>query len=101
VLLVALDHEIPLAPGRYVIGREPNAAVWIDSTRVSRRHAVITVSGSGAAIEDLGSKNGTFVNGARLRGRAPLGDRDEIDLGPERVVVRVRRAADSTETQAG
>jgi pSer/pThr/pTyr-binding forkhead associated (FHA) protein len=81
-----------------VLGREPEVAVWIDSSCVSRRHARIVVSTTGASIEDLGSKNGTFVNHARVCGVQPLSDRDEIDLGPERLVFRVLGNA-STQTQ--
>jgi len=101
VQLVVRDREIALAPGANLIGREPAAVVWIDSAQVSRRHARIVVCADGAAIEDLGSKNGTFLNGQRVSGVRPLSDRDEIGVGPERLVVRVRTAAASTVTQAG
>jgi pSer/pThr/pTyr-binding forkhead associated (FHA) protein len=93
------DREVALMPGSHVIGREPEAVVWIDSAQVSRRHALIIVSATGASIEDLGSKNGTFVNRARVGGVQPLSDRDEIDVGPERLVVRILRGAPSTQTQ--
>jgi DNA-binding winged helix-turn-helix (wHTH) protein len=99
VHLLVRDREIALTPGTYVLGREPEAAVWIDSTHVSRHHARIAVTATGASIEDLGSKNGTFVNRARVVGVQPLCDRDEIDLGPERLVVRVLAGAVSTRTQ--
>jgi DNA-binding winged helix-turn-helix (wHTH) protein len=94
-------REIALPLGTHVIGREPEAAVWIDSTQVSRRHARIIVSATGASIEDLGSKNGTFVNRVRVCNVQPLSDRDEIDVGPERLVVRILRGAPSTQTQPG
>jgi DNA-binding winged helix-turn-helix (wHTH) protein len=99
VHLLVRDREIALTPGTHVLGREPEAAVWIDSTQVSRHHARIVVTGTGASIEDLGSKNGTFVNRARVVSVQPLSDRDEIDLGPERLVVRVLGDAASTQTQ--
>jgi DNA-binding winged helix-turn-helix (wHTH) protein len=54
-------REIPLREGENVLGRTDDAVVWIDSPRVSRRHARIVVSGGAATIEDLGSKNGTTV----------------------------------------
>jgi pSer/pThr/pTyr-binding forkhead associated (FHA) protein len=82
-----------------VLGREPVASVWIDSSCISRRHARIVVSATGVSIEDLGSRNGTLLNGALVRGVQPLSDRDEVDLGPERLVVRIRGAAEATETQ--
>jgi DNA-binding winged helix-turn-helix (wHTH) protein len=99
VQLFFRDREIALGLGGHVLGREPAADVWIDSTRVSRRHARIVISATGASIEDLGSKNGTFVNRTRVVGVRPLRDRDEIDLGPERLVFRVLGASGSTVTQ--
>jgi DNA-binding winged helix-turn-helix (wHTH) protein len=100
VQLLHRDREVALTLGTHVLGREPEAAVRIDSSCISRRHARIVVSATGASIEDLGSKNGTFVNGARVCGVQPLSDRDEIDLGPERLVFRVLGDA-STQTQPG
>jgi DNA-binding winged helix-turn-helix (wHTH) protein len=99
VHLILRDREIALTPGTHVLGREPEAAVWIDSTHVSRHHARIVVAATGASIEDLGSKNGTFVNRVRVSGVQPLSDRDQIDLGPERLVFRSRADAPSTQTQ--
>ncbi len=99
VLLVLRDREIVLEPGTYVLGRDPDAGVWIDSTQVSRHHARLVVSAAGASIEDLGSKNGTFLNRARLIGVQPLSDRDEIDVGRERLIVRIIGEAGSTLTQ--
>ena len=49
--------------GANVIGREPDATIQIDARGVSRHHARILVSGGDATLEDLGSKNGTHVNG--------------------------------------
>jgi DNA-binding winged helix-turn-helix (wHTH) protein len=94
-------RDILLAPGANVLGRLPEAAVWIESGAVSRRHAVVTVSDGGASIEDLGSKNGTFVNRERVRGVRPLADGDEIRLGPVRLVFRLLAAPSTTESQAG
>jgi DNA-binding winged helix-turn-helix (wHTH) protein len=99
VRLVLRDRDLVLEPGAYVLGREPDADVWLDSTHVSRHHARLVVSAEGASIEDLGSKNGTFVNHAPVRGRQPLSDRDEIDVGPERLIVRIVREPVSTRTQ--
>jgi pSer/pThr/pTyr-binding forkhead associated (FHA) protein len=54
---------VSLHDGENVIGREEDAAAWIESASVSRRHARIVVSGGTATLEDLGSKNGTFLRG--------------------------------------
>lgn len=87
VRLVLDDRSIPLPAGTHLIGREPAAAVWIDSSLVSRRHASITIGADSMSVEDLGSRNGTFVNGERLIGPRPLGHADEIRIGHTRIVV--------------
>jgi DNA-binding winged helix-turn-helix (wHTH) protein len=99
VRLLIGEREIALAPGAHVLGREPEAAVWVDSPRVSRRHARIFVSAAGTSVEDLGSKNGTFVNGNRVTNAHLLCDGDEIRLGSERLVLRFLGTNASTETQ--
>jgi FHA domain-containing protein len=91
-------REIRLAPGENGIGREEDVAVWIDDSSVSRRHARIVVDASGAWLEDLKSKNGTYLNNGKLLGVARLSDRDEIRVGPARMVFRVYRRAGSTAT---
>ena len=58
------DHRrsaVPAAAGQADIGRSSDAAIRIDAGGVSRHHARIVVSGDEARVEDLGSKNGTFV----------------------------------------
>jgi pSer/pThr/pTyr-binding forkhead associated (FHA) protein len=55
--------------------------VWIDDESVSRRHARIRVQADSAVLEDLGSKNGTFLGGNRLTGPEELRDGDEIRFG--------------------
>lgn len=91
-------REIRLSKGENGIGREEDVAVWIDDSSVSRRHARIVVDASGAWLEDLKSKNGTYLNGGKLRAVARLADRDEIRIGPARMVFRVYRRAGSTAT---
>ena len=91
-------REIHLRDGENVIGREPEAVIWIDDSSVSRRHARIMVGSDGAALEDLGSKNGTKLQGERIRNVSPLKDRDVIQIGPASMVVRVYRAVGTTET---
>jgi phosphoserine phosphatase RsbU/P len=65
-----------------LIGRQPDVAVYLDSLSVSRHHARIVNQPDGCFIEDLGSSNGTYVNGLRIDGRAPLTERDELRIGP-------------------
>ena len=74
-------REVPLAAGENVLGRDPEAAVHIDDAKVSRHHARIVIDGNRATLEDLGSKNGTWLRGdaprrvgdARRRRRDPGG----------------------------
>lgn len=75
------DREIALREGDNLLGRTADAVVWIDSSSVSRRHARIVVDAAGARIEDLGSKNGTRVRGARIDRPTSLASGDEIALG--------------------
>jgi hypothetical protein len=58
--------QVLLFPGRNVIGREADAAVRVDDRTISRHHAAIVIGGKTATVEDLDSKNGTFVNGQRV-----------------------------------
>ena len=93
------QREIPLRDGENILGRTDDAVAWIDSPRVSRRHARITVSAGKATIEDLGSKNGTSVRGHRIDQPTPLEGGDQIALGPVLMTFRVFRARGPTETQ--
>ena len=54
--------------GENLIGRDREALVWIDDESVSRRHARISIDEAGASIDDLGSKNGTYVGGKKRTG---------------------------------
>ena len=94
--LVWGPREIALDASENVIGRDSAAVVWIDDSSVSRRHARITLDDKGATIEDLGSKNGTFVRGRRIEKPARLGDRDVIKIGPARLVFRLLKKTGST-----
>jgi DNA-binding winged helix-turn-helix (wHTH) protein len=97
--LIWQGREVALEPGENVLGRVPDAVVWIADRAVSRRHARILVDERGATLEDLGSKNGTLLNGRPLAAPAPLADGDEIGLGEARIGFRSYCvAADSTET---
>jgi DNA-binding winged helix-turn-helix (wHTH) protein len=93
-------RTIPLAEGENVIGRDPAATVWVDSSTVSRRHALILVSARGATLEDLGSKNGTFLRGLRVETPTLLADGDEVVVGSARMSFHSSAAA-STKTAAG
>jgi len=65
-------REFPLRDGDHIVGRDRDANIHLDSPDVSRRHARLVVHGSSATLEDLGSKNGSFVRGIRITGPTPL-----------------------------
>ena len=89
-------REIALRTGENLIGRDQEAVVWIDEGSVSRRHARITVGEDGASLEDLGSKNGTYLKGRRIHGTTTLADKDELKIGPASMVLRVLKRTGST-----
>jgi pSer/pThr/pTyr-binding forkhead associated (FHA) protein len=67
--------------GVNVIGRALDAAIQIDSPGISRYHARILVAHGEATLEDLGSKNGTYLNGNRITTPRCLSDGNEVRLG--------------------
>ena len=76
----AIPREI--SQSEVVIGRLPECDVQLDSNMVSRKHARLCHRGSDYLIEDLGSGNGTFVNGKRIEGQVTLKHGDRLKLGP-------------------
>jgi DNA-binding winged helix-turn-helix (wHTH) protein len=86
--LVWADHETRLPEGETVLGRDSLATIRIPSQSVSRRHARIVVEGEIAKLEDLGSKNGTFVGGERVAALVQLRSGDSIRLGSVALTVR-------------
>ena len=93
------DRVLPLAEGENVIGRDPACGVWLDQPGVSRRHARVIVTGDRAEIEDLGSKNGTFVSDVAITGPRPLRDADVIQLGSVDLTYRSWSASRPVETE--
>ena len=90
------DREIALRPGENVIGRDETSMLWIDDDSVSRRHARILIDASDAVLEDLGSKNGTYLQGERIRAPKKLTDEDLITIGPASMIFRVLEHTGST-----
>lgn len=90
---------LPLQAGENVFGREEDARVRIDSPGVSRRHARIVIREGQATLEDLGSKNGTFLGERRLEAPARLADGDTFRLGRELFVFRTSTPDSATLTE--
>lgn len=87
-----------LGEGEHTIGRDAGAHVVLDSASVSRRHARLRLCGNEVTVEDLGSKNGTFVRNRLAHGAVRLADRDDVRFGKIQVSVRISSATASTET---
>ena len=99
MLVESGGRENPLRPGTTVIGREGDVAV--SDSRVSRRHAQITSSDSGLLIEDLGSTNGTKVNGTALGAgeKKALAGGDKVSFGGLEMAISLPGGASGNATQ--
>ena len=74
--------SLVLPRGKLVIGRGPECFIRSTSDSVSRQHCLLKVSEGEVLVRDLGSTNGTLVNGNRLLNEKPLRDGDLLQLGP-------------------
>jgi DNA-binding winged helix-turn-helix (wHTH) protein len=92
------SHEVPA--GESVIGRDRACAIRMDADSVSRHHARLHVTERGVSIEDLGSKNGTWVEGERVHGTVLLTDGMVFRVGSETVRFEIGIDARPTKTAA-
>ncbi len=76
-----------LPDGEYDVGRMSDCWLTLDDELASRYHARFRVTGPKGLLEDLGSRNGTYVNGAKVEGQHELTDGDKIRIGREIIVV--------------
>ncbi|MGV3617728.1 MAG: FHA domain-containing protein [Fimbriimonas sp.] len=89
VLIDAFGNPIPLGDGVHSVGRDPLATLKLPyDESVSRRHAEIEVRNGEAIVRDLGSSNGTTVNGSPVRTPTLLNSGDEVAFGRTRVTFR-------------
>ena len=86
--LINDGRRVPLHAGENILGRDEGEGIQLDSPTVSRRHARIFIGDRMATLEDLDSKNGTFLRGERVSAAVPLANGDEIRAGS--VVLRFR-----------
>jgi pSer/pThr/pTyr-binding forkhead associated (FHA) protein len=75
-------RQYSLEQDSMVLGRQTDSAICLESQAVSRHHARIVRVDSNFFIEDLGSSNGTYINGSRIRERTPLTEKDTLQIGP-------------------
>ena len=80
--------EIPLKKSKFVIGRASDCTLRASSDAISRHHCALLRYDSGeVAARDLGSRNGTLINGKKISAETPLADGDELQIGPLRFQV--------------
>ncbi|MEN3336366.1 MAG: hypothetical protein V7647_42 [Acidobacteriota bacterium] len=99
--LVRGERTYRLTEGENIIGRDPDSAVWLNSTSVSRRHARITVDSIGQrlTLDDLGSSNGTFVGNIRVDAAAELSDGAVIKFGTVETRLHLWNSEKGSETR--
>jgi DNA-binding winged helix-turn-helix (wHTH) protein len=97
--LVSQRREWELSEGSNLVGRDRGCDVRIESATLSRQHARIVVTGTQTVVEDLGSKNGTLVNGQPVTHPVALEENDQLQLGSVRVTYRTREVLASTLTR--
>lgn len=101
----ALDgvRRLELAGGRVTVGKGPGNEIALDDPTVSRLHATIEEFAEGWCVTDLGSSNGTYLNGERIWAQHRLRHGDEIRVGRSRLLFRssADAVAPRTETEQG
>jgi FHA domain len=98
--LLGTTAEVALLPGENILGREGDGIILVKSSTVSRRHARIVIDAKGGVVEDLRSKNGTYVNDRRVTGTTPIADGDQVRIGSLLFTFRMAQTSKSTETQS-
>lgn len=87
--------SLSLAHDEYGVGRDETNSIRLTDRNISRKHALLRRNGQGWAVRDLGSYNGTYVNGVRVQGESHVGHGDTIQLGDYRLEFH-----DEAQTQA-
>lgn len=73
----------PIRSGEIILGRSSYASIVVNNPLTSREHAVVRSAGGRLEVADLGSKNGTYVNGTRIQGAVPIDVGDVIKIGTD------------------
>ncbi len=76
-----LEQELNLDPGTYTLGRSTKADIVLAGNRISRKHAKLIIDVNGWQVEDLGSANGTFVDGKQIKKRKKLKSKSSLAIG--------------------
>jgi serine phosphatase RsbU (regulator of sigma subunit)/pSer/pThr/pTyr-binding forkhead associated (FHA) protein len=91
-------QRFPLDGDSALIGRQPDASIYLESLAVSRHHARILQESGAYVVEDLRSSNGTFVNGVRISAPTPLREGDMLQVGPYVLSLKPEPAPNLAET---
>jgi pSer/pThr/pTyr-binding forkhead associated (FHA) protein len=94
-------HCLSFPAGEFMFGRGPECDVRPNSDLVSRQHCLVQITDDRAVIRDLGSRNGTLVNGQLVVGERELVNGDTIQIGPLVLEVIVEAVASSVQTSLG
>lgn len=89
IYLECMGYSVEVPAGATIVGRDVTCALRLDDEGISRRHMCLLRSEDEIFVEDLGSSNGTVLNGEPLAGTARLRDRDVLQLGSYRLVLRI------------
>jgi predicted component of type VI protein secretion system len=82
-----LAHDLELPLGDFVVGRSAECQLSVDDPLVSRKHGLIRVRKEAVTVEDLGSRNGVLVNGARIEGQREIVDGDKLQIGSQEMTL--------------
>lgn len=83
------EVRFPLRFGETLVGRSPYCSIVVDDATISRQHAAFQLSRAGLSVQDLGSRNGTRVNGQRIRAARLLEPGDCVQVGNQRFELAV------------
>ena len=94
-------QEIAVQGPEFLVGRAPECKLRPNSDMVSRRHCMISIAEGQATIRDLGSRNGTIVNGKKITGEHELRTGDKIKVGPLEFEVHLSTSSQRQEEAEG
>jgi len=94
----AEERHVLLGEGEVVIGRSSYCSLVLDNETLSRVHASLRVVDDGIELVDMGSSNGTFVNGVAIKGPTRVRPGDDILLGKTKITIEVQTARISAAT---
>lgn len=86
--------SFPVRGSEVTLGRSSYASIVVNNPLTSREHAVVRRVGERLEVVDLGSKNGTYVNGRRIKGPCPAGVGDVLKIGTETIEITLTSARD-------